>query len=84
MSLTRHKIVLHIVAYLLVATAVALLNRLAHGLCDLASVHYHKSILMTRCTTRYLCYGADITEHALHICVNNRDERHLWQVQTLT
>ena len=75
---------LHIVAYLLVTAIVTLLNRGAHSLCNFARIHNHQSILVAGCTTGNLCNSAHISEHTLHIGIDNCNERHLRKVKTLT
>ena len=75
---------LTVVRLLNFAAAVRLINRHTHRIRHLIGVHVHLTGYITRRTTNGLNQRRGRTQEAFLIGIQNRNQRHLRQVQTLT
>ena len=80
----RVNAVLTVVRLLNLAAAVRLINRHAHRIRNLIGVHVHLTGHVTRRTTNGLNQRRGRTQEAFLIGIQNRNQGHLGQVQSLT
>ena len=83
LRLPRQHFVLHVVAHLLLAAAVALLDGVAHRVGAGVGVEDHVALRVARGASGDLRERPDVAQESLLVGVEDRHERHLRQVESL-
>ena len=73
-----------IIVLLDLPSAVRLRDSRAHGICHIIRIHDNMSFRITRCTPNRLNQGSLGTQEAFLIRIQNRHQRNLRNIQTLT
>ena len=84
LRLTGQEVVLDVVSYLYLATAITLLNGVAHRVSDIISIEDYQTVCISRGTSCYLRERTYVTQESLLVGIENHHKAHLGQIQTLT